>query len=280
MSQKFRSDINRNNNVLYLAEVKKQKKTFIGGLKAELKLLAFQHNDQRWSSLPVEVTIESKEAKNFGDGALVIVYLDKNQQIQGTPELAGRRVVRLLQNFSASLEKSEYQAEKIEQWKQSLTLQIHELNRREMEMKARLQQLEQMESFKHLQQIQNIQKTSSHQLLGTVLQQADLVSDAQLEVVLKDQARYPNVRIGEMLALRGWLNQETADFFAYRWKTLKEHKHQPLGYFLKQAALLDDEQINHILTEQGKLKLQFGAVAVHRGWLKQTTVEFFLEHLL
>lgn len=269
--------------MLYLAEVKKQKTRFIGYLKTELKLLAFQQKDQKWNILSVEQTIPAEEAKNFGDGTLVIVTLNNNLQIQATLEPAGRQIVRILQNFSAILEKSKDQEENIEQWKHSLTLQVYELNRREMEMKVRLEQIEQMEEkLKHLeQQLQKMQPTSSSQLLGTLLQQADLVSAVQIEVALKDQARYPNIRIGEILALRGWLKQETADFFAQHWKIIKEQKRQqPLGYYLKEAALLDEEQISQILAEQAKLSLRFGVLAVDKGWLKQTTVNFFLKHLL
>ncbi len=40
--------------MLYLAEVKKQTKGFIGGYKTELKLLACQHKDQTWSAIPGE----------------------------------------------------------------------------------------------------------------------------------------------------------------------------------------------------------------------------------
>lgn len=268
--------------MLYLAEVKKQKKGFIGGLTTELKLLAFQRNNQIWSVVLEEGTIPAESAKNFGDGTLVIVNIGRNRQIQGTPELAGRQVVRLLQNFSAILEKSKYQEEKIQEWKQSLSLQIQELNRQKMEVKARLEQLEQMEEeFRCLkQQHQKIKQMPSYQRLGTVLQQASLISAAQLELALKDQTQYSCLRIGEILALRGWLKQETIDFFAEQWTTLQDQKReQPLGYYLKEAALLDEEQISKILTEQGKLSLRFGATAVLKGWLNQTTLDFFLKHL-
>lgn len=268
--------------MLYLAEVKKQKKGFLGGLTTELKLLAFERNDQRWSVVFEEETIPAEKAKYFGDGTLVIVNLGRNRQIQGTPELAGMRVVRLLQNFSAILEKSKYQEEKMKEWKQSLSLQIEELHRRNMEVKVRLEQLEQMEEeFRRLkQQGQEIKKIPSCQRLGTVLQQADLVSAVQLELALKNQTQYSWLRIGEIIALRGWLKQETIDFFAEQWTILHDQKReQPLGYYLKEAALLDEEQISKILTEQGKLRLRFGEIAVLKGWLKQTTLDFFLKHL-
>lgn len=128
--------------MLYLAEVKKQSKGFIGGSETKLKLLAFQRNDQSWTAVPGEETIVAEEANNFGDGTLVMVNLGGNRQIQGKPELAGGRLVAILQSFSRVLDKSKDREEEIEQWKQSLTYQSQELNRREMELEARLEQIE------------------------------------------------------------------------------------------------------------------------------------------
>ena len=139
--------------MLYLAEVKKQSKGFIGGTDTRLKLLAFQRNDQSWTAVPGEEIIPAEEANNFGDGSLLIVNLGGNQQIQGTPQLAGSRVVSILQNFSRFLEKAKNQEEEIEQWKQSLTYQSQELTRREMEMESRLEQIgAKEEQFKKLEQ--------------------------------------------------------------------------------------------------------------------------------
>lgn len=128
--------------MLYLAEVKKQSKGFIGGSETKLKLLAFQRNDQSWTAVPGEETIVAEEANNFGDGTLVMVNLGGNRQIQEKPELAGARLVTILQSFSRVLDKSKDREEEIEQWKQSLTYQSQELNRREMELEARLEQIE------------------------------------------------------------------------------------------------------------------------------------------
>ncbi|MGK7886357.1 MAG: hypothetical protein AB4057_17260, partial [Crocosphaera sp.] len=51
-------------------------------------------------------------------------------------------------------------------------------------------------------------------LLGEILRDADLITEAQLQTVLRDQQEYKDQKIGEILALRGWLKQETVDFFA------------------------------------------------------------------
>ncbi|NEO71854.1 MAG: hypothetical protein F6K52_20840 [Moorea sp. SIO3H5] len=125
----------------------------MGRAQAELKLLAFQRTDQSWNKVSGEEVLPTEQANNFGDGALVIVNLSGNRQIQVTIEAAGGRLVNLLQNFSRLLEKSKNQEEEIEQWKQSLTYQSQELNRREMEMEARLEQMQTMEEdFSRIEQ--------------------------------------------------------------------------------------------------------------------------------
>lgn len=127
------------------------------------------------------------------------------------------------------------------------------------------------------------------QRLGEILQHAHLVSPAQIEVALMEQAQQPERRLGEILARRGWLKQETADFFAQQWEALVAQSQtdsqsplkQPLGYYLQSAALLDESQIRAIISEQeqGRLWVRLGAFAVLKGWLKQSTVDFFVENL-
>ena len=130
--------------MLYIAEVKRQTKGFIGGTKIVLQLLACQRNDQSWSAVSGEV-IPYEEGTQFGDGALVMVNLAANRQVQGQPEPAGERIVGLLQSFSRAMEKSRTQEAEIEEWKQSLTYQAQELNRREQELESSRDQVERQE---------------------------------------------------------------------------------------------------------------------------------------
>jgi hypothetical protein len=116
--------------------------------------------------------------------------------------------------------------------------------------------------------------------IGNVLKQAGLISDAQLEVALREQSAYSDLRLGEICALHGWLDQQTADFFAEVWpRLLRESKDKTLGYYLKTAALLDEQQMTMILKEQSQTGMRIGAIAVLRGWLKQSTLDFFLKYL-
>nr|WP_199326985.1 pilus motility taxis protein HmpF [Nostoc sp. FACHB-888] len=136
---------------MYLAEVQKQKGGLLsGGAKTELKLLACQRTDQNWNPVSEEV-IAAEDASKLNDGALVLVELNPNRQVQRIQE-AGRPLVNILQNFSRQLEKFKLKEDEIDQWKQSLTFQAQELNRREMDMEVRSEQLQQLED--ELQQLE------------------------------------------------------------------------------------------------------------------------------
>ncbi len=117
--------------------------------------------------------------------------------------------------------------------------------------------------------------------LGAVLQQAGLVSADRLKEALQQQNKSrEKLRIGEILASQGHINPETADFFAERWSTVvQQQPKQPIGQYLKQAALLDEAQIQVILNDQKQSKLKFGELAIAKGWLKQKTIDFFLRYL-
>ena len=151
--------------MLYLAEVKKQTKGFIGGYKTELKLLACQHKDQTWSAIAGEDILTYDETNSLGEGALLLVNLSNNRQLQGNPELAGAEMVRQLQKISRLMERSKENQEKIEQWKQSLTYQSEILNRQKVEMEARIEQIEQIEAeFEYLERKRQELETLKQQL--------------------------------------------------------------------------------------------------------------------
>jgi tetratricopeptide (TPR) repeat protein len=117
--------------------------------------------------------------------------------------------------------------------------------------------------------------------LGSILQQAGLVSAEQVNQAIKQQKQTSSsLTIGEILAGKGQISPKTADFFAQRWLSLvMEKPQQPIGQYLKQAALLNEQQIQAILVEQQRSKRKFGEVAIAKGWIKQTTIDFFLTQL-
>jgi hypothetical protein len=116
--------------------------------------------------------------------------------------------------------------------------------------------------------------------LGAVLQRGGLISPAQVEVALVDQRNYPDLRIGDVLELRGWLERSTLDFFSEQWPQLVAHgPRHPIGVYLQRAGLLDQKQLDILLKEQLQTGLRIGALAVLRGWLKQETLDLFLQGL-
>jgi hypothetical protein len=116
--------------------------------------------------------------------------------------------------------------------------------------------------------------------LGEILQQAGLLSQAQLDVVLQDQKWQPDLRLGDILELRGWVKRDAIEFFAEQWPQLaKVGRDHPIGYYLQQAGLLNAQQVDALLKEQVQAGLRIGALAVLHGWLSQKTLDWFLRSL-
>lgn len=116
--------------------------------------------------------------------------------------------------------------------------------------------------------------------IGEILTEADLITKPQLEVALRDQIYNENMLLGEILALRGWIKQDTADFFVQEWSRLINRRiEHPIGFYFSKAGLLSERDIQKILAEQSKYSLRFGDLAVKKGLLKPTTVKFFIKNL-
>ena len=116
--------------------------------------------------------------------------------------------------------------------------------------------------------------------LGVILKEADLVSASQVKMALEYQIKYPCLRLGEILSVQGWIDSRTCDFFASKWDKLVELDYRkPLGYYFLEAGLLEKSDIQLILSEQQDIQDRFGKIAIKRGYLKPSTVDFFLKYL-
>jgi chromosome segregation ATPase len=219
--------------VLYLAEIQKQSKGFMSGVETRLKLIACQRNDQSWGVVGNEsITVE--EANDFGDGALIVVNLGANRQVQGKIELASAKIIAILKNFSRLVEKNQEQEQEINQWKESLAIQSEELSRREIEMETRLEQVEQMEEeFKQFEQ-----------------QKADIA---------QAQAETANIR-AEFEAKSAELEGA--------WAQLRGQQNS-LNEQLKQANVLDQNQANELKQQLEIVTSMNEAVNALRSRLKQ-----------
>ncbi|MDY7003564.1 MAG: pilus motility taxis protein HmpF [Cyanobacteriota bacterium] len=200
--------------MLYLAEVQKRPSGFgLGGGKTDLKLLASQRGEHNWVAVPGEEIIPADEAKEFSPGSLVLVDLNNSKQVQQIQD-AARQLVKILQNFSRSQEKSKTQWEEIEQWKASLTFQAQELNRREMELQAKEEQLEELQA-----EIDRLEQQRQE------ISQAQEASQELQEQIEKNRE--------ELEATRLELHRQQEEF--------DQNKGQ-----LSQGAVLDEEQSQYI----------------------------------
>jgi len=116
-------------------------------------------------------------------------------------------------------------------------------------------------------------------LLGEILKNAGLVTQAQISKALNHQQEL-STRLGEILHIQGVVNIKTIHFMLDNWEKIKHNGYQfPLGYYLQQAFLIDNQQIQIILKEQKNNQLKFGDIAIAKGWIKQKTINFFLDNL-
>ncbi|VEP17828.1 hypothetical protein H1P_6480007 [Hyella patelloides LEGE 07179] len=118
-------------------------------------------------------------------------------------------------------------------------------------------------------------------LMGMFLQDADLISSYQWQNALDIQAKYTKVKLEQILVSQKIIKPQTLDFFGNQWQKIKEEGRQfPIGYYLQDSGLLNEQQVHNILREQEKNNLKFGDIAVNQGWIKQGTINFFLDNLL
>ena len=116
--------------------------------------------------------------------------------------------------------------------------------------------------------------------LGQVLEQAGLISNFHVRAALDIQSQGHQIKFGEILVQKGILKQKTVDFFAEQWPELVQQRiTQPLGYYLQEAALINEQQIETLLQEQQQTGMLWGELVVEKGWIKFKTLNFFLQHI-
>ncbi len=120
--------------------------------------------------------------------------------------------------------------------------------------------------------------SKKNKLIGKLLREAHLIDESKLKVALMEQKIYPELKVGEILYNHGWLKKKTADFFGKEIKILIEKEKLLIGQYLYRAGLVSKKDIQNILNEQKQLGVKFGSVAVLKGFIKQETLDFFLEH--
>lgn len=227
--------------VLYLAEVKKQSRTFLGGMRTELKLIACQHSDQTWSALPGEEVLVTEEMEVANEGTLWVLKLTNNRQLEGKPDIAAPQLVGQLQKLSRLSEKLKDQQSEIERWKQSLTYQSQELGRRAMEIEAReteveerevelthieLQKYEVEQAWNRLESERN-NLQSLQQRFGSLLQ-VQPEYQQQLQFLLQRLIASPDVflRLNQALSQSQQFTQQQQRIFNACWQELDQYRQQ------------------------------------------------------
>ena len=271
--------------MLYLAETSKKNRGLTVFASPELLLLAYQDKYHNWHLLPQPKTISIENAPVFSPRTLITVNID-NGRVVGEIEPAKSCVIGLIRDYLNTTKNQKQSQQEIKLWKQSLEYQAKELEQK----KRQLEQLKTEIEIKTLEaySISKISKDrhcqidlekiiSSKKLIGEILQEANLISDAQLKLALMTQAEYPELKLGKILALKGWIELKTIDFFVqYRSNFTNPQKKLPLGFYLENAGLLNREKIESVLVEQQNLKLKFGEIAVLKGWINTKTINYFL----
>jgi hypothetical protein len=127
----------------YLAKV--ERASFLGS--TVLQLLAQQIDDYLWEKVP-EKTIETEIAPGVGEGALVLVRCNENcTQIEAIEDAIPWIMTLVDQYLSQGITPDflAKEAERAEQWRQSLTLESQEVERRALETAARRDEIQELE---------------------------------------------------------------------------------------------------------------------------------------
>jgi len=149
--------------MLYLAQV--QKKEILD--KISLQLLACQNYDETWAMLFQEtvLTVPPDFTQNvLNEGMLVLTDIGENSQVLHI-QTATNWVLELVQKYLTTGFTPEFlqqEADKAEEWRQSLTLQSQGLSRRLIEVEARREQIQNLEA--KLQQEKQLLESSIAQL--------------------------------------------------------------------------------------------------------------------
>ena len=129
--------------MLYLAQVE----TKPDSGEIQLQVLAHQESEYVWSVDNSETLILTKESF-LCEGVLVLVEMSQDRQIISIQD-AKEWVLSILQQYltknAINPQFIEAEQRKVEQWRQEITAQNLELNRRALEIETRREQLQELE---------------------------------------------------------------------------------------------------------------------------------------
>ena len=236
--------------MLYLAAV--DKGTF---RRPCIQLLAKQVSDRSWVAVGEE-TLPIEDSSNISAGMLVLVEVNSNRQVQKLRE-ASREIVGTLQAFSRILEKNKGQEEEIEQWKQSLTFQSQELNRREVELETREDELQQIsEQYKQYEsdlEGLKVQRTEIETLERNLSEQQQAIGEQRRQ--LNEQQQQLDSRLEELKQSEQKMQELESQVMSSQLDPAEAEKLLSLSQTLTQSLQLDDSSLNLTIQE---FKQKFG----------------------
>ncbi|MDB9528474.1 hypothetical protein PN498_20955 [Oscillatoria sp. CS-180] len=113
-----------------------------------MQLLARQVDDYLWEKLPKEKSVETDIALGVGNGAIILVHIEEDLSKVTTVEDVVPWLVNIVEEFLSQGITPEFlakEAERAEQWRQSLTLESQEVERRALETAARRDEIQELE---------------------------------------------------------------------------------------------------------------------------------------
>lgn len=174
--------------MLHLAQVRKN----LTSGEIELQLLARQKSGHLWDLIPSEVLL-GDVGVILGDGVLVLVELEDNQKvvkIQEAKDWVLELVETYLTNETTTLDLVEKELERVEKWRQEITIKSLDLTRRYLELETQKEQIQELE--KKLRQQKEILDIR-HGELETQKEQVQ-----ELEKNLKRQKKILDIRQKEL----------------------------------------------------------------------------------
>jgi DNA repair exonuclease SbcCD ATPase subunit len=189
--------------MLHLAQIEKNESSG----EAMLRVLACQRSQYAWAVLNSQERLLLGNGADYGDRSLVLVELSEANDVLEVKD-AKDWAIDIIQSFMLSGITPAFlqeEAERAEQWRQMLTLQNQDLDRRALELEARREQLEQLEETlkrekKQLESLAAQCKDQTHELdhRATEMQ----LREEQLER-LTGELEHRKQQLDEMLAEQG-----------------------------------------------------------------------------
>ncbi|MDX2240896.1 MAG: hypothetical protein NW224_09450 [Leptolyngbyaceae cyanobacterium bins.302] len=129
--------------MLHLAQVEKIESSG----KVGVRLIARQRSEYSWVVVAEQETVPLDGNTKYGEGNLVLVTLSETREVMQV-ESANSWLIDIIQTFLKNGITPTFlqeESERAEQWRQNLTLQSQDLDRRALELEARREQIEQLE---------------------------------------------------------------------------------------------------------------------------------------